>query len=382
MGVPRKWRRGLVVVAIAAAFLAVAGGFAALAGIHDVDGAPNDPAPGKIPPPVPGRPVAVAGNGVERLPEAKAGEYTDYVFDGTRIQWRLDSFDDSEVLDRAADGVGDNNREGYHWVLVRYTERLVTDLAKTPDLDAYVFLIDDRGLMLSTASTFTSPVNNDMVYPPQSCLQGSVAPAPAGTEFAACAFFSVPDDMPITSVALSDRANVRPLSTGDPGVLENGARIPVTARSPHGTPPTMTTREPGTFVAMRGQELAADIAVIGLVTDASSYLDEQTTPILTGTSAMVLRIAVRPTKAASTGDLAEVGAALLDERGTPIDPAIPISANECANIRTDSPVEGTVARCVLFAVPTGAKPTAAVVRVGVGMGGERQLWRLPVRAGR
>jgi hypothetical protein len=129
-----------------------------------------------------------------------------------------------------------------------------------------------------------------------------------------------------------------------------------------------------------GEDLAADIAVLGLVTDASGYLDQQTTPILIGTTAMILRIAVRPDKAATTGDLATVGAALLDERGTPIDPAIPISANECANVRADSPVEGTAARCVLFAVPTGAKPTTAVVGLGIGDG--PQSWRLPVSPGR
>jgi hypothetical protein len=368
--------RPLVVVAIAAAFLAAAGGFAALAGIHfgGVDGAPKPAVTGfLIPPPAPGRPVAVVGDGAQRLPEAKAGEYTDYIYDDAHLQWRLDSFDDSDALGATLAGLGDAGRDGYHWALVRYTERAATDLAGTPDLNAYVFLIDDRGLTLSAASSFLGPVNSEQVNLPADCPQVGVAPAPAGTEFATCAVFSVPDDMPITSVAVSDRANARPLSTSDPGVLKNGARIPVTARAPGGGPPDLTTNEPNTFVAMRGPDFAGDVAVVGLVTDVSGYLDKRTTPILTGTRTVILRLAVRPGKAADTGDLADLGAALLDERGTPIDPAISIGTNECADIRAGSPIEGTVARCVLFVVPTGAKPTAAAVRVGIGA---LQLWRL------
>ncbi len=369
----------LVVVAVVAVALAVAGGFAALAGIHlnTVAGTPKDsPAGLLIPLPAPGKSVAVTGDGRERLPAAEKGEYVDYLHEGAIIGWRLDSFDDSDDLGRTLARLGDEGRDGYHWALVRYTERLPAGGDETPDLGAEVFLVDDRGLMLSSANSLLSPVNSDLVHLPPDCPQAGVAPAPAGTEFATCAVFVVPDDVPVIEVAVSDRANARPLPTIDPGVLKNGARIAVTGRAPRGAAPTFQTHRPGAAVAMHGADLAGDVAVIGLVTAPSAYLNRLTTPILTGTSAMILRIAVRPTTPVAMRDLAVLGAALLDERGTPIDPATPVNTKECADVQANTKIDGTAARCLLFAVPNGARPAVAVARLG---SGDPQMWALATR---
>ncbi|MPZ84110.1 MAG: hypothetical protein GEV28_28420 [Actinophytocola sp.] len=90
---------------------------------------------------------------------------------------------------------------------------------------------------------------------------------------------------------------------------------------------------------------------------------------------MVLRIAVRPTEPTKAGALADISAALVDDRGAPIDPAVRLRTNECVNTLSEDEVSGTVTLCVLFAVPTEASPRAAIVQAGPGA--DLAVWRLP-----
>lgn len=90
---------------------------------------------------------------------------------------------------------------------------------------------------------------------------------------------------------------------------------------------------------------------------------------------MILRVAVRFADPAPAGDLTLVSVALLDDRGAPIDSSVPLNTHECVNTYAEDKISGTVALCVLFAVPTDASPRAAVVRSGFGT--EPVVWHLP-----
>ncbi len=330
-----------------------------------------------LPPATSGDPVAVPGRSTGGLQEVGPGEFVSYAHQSTTLEWRLDSFDDGAEVNASLDRLDNELAPDHHWALVRYTVRTTAPLAADPGLNGKLHLVDDRGLMLSPVDAATGPLTNTTASLPEDCPRPVTEPVAAGTELPACALYSVPDATPITEVALAFHANRSPLPSLNEETATRGARVAVDGTEATDNPPALPedTRPAGEPVEMPIGQVPAEIAVIDLVADGSAYFEEDTTIILEGSTAMVLRIAVRPDEPAPAGDLGTVSVALLDDRGAPIDSSVPLRTNECVNTFAEEDISGTVALCVLFAVPTDATPSAAVVRSG--FDADPVVWRLP-----
>jgi hypothetical protein len=324
-----------------------------------------------------GRQVSVPGRSTAGLPQVEPGEYVTYVHQTSTVQWRLDSFDDGDDIQPRLTELGNTLREGLHWALVRYTVKAAEAQPGDPDLKSQLYLVDDRGLMISAVDTFRNPANSTTPTLPADCPDPVTKPIPAGTELAKCALFAIPDATPVTEVAIAYQSNSSPLPSLNEATQDRGARVAVTARAPAAEPAAPPGKEHprGAVVEMNSDQLAADIAVADVVEDGSAYFEEDTTIILAGSRAVVLRIAVRPTKPTPANSLSGLSAALLDDRGAPIDSSVPLRTKECVNTYAERKVSGTVAMCVLFAVPAEASPRAAVVKVGFG-NTDPVVWRL------
>ena len=330
-----------------------------------------------LPPATAGDPVAVPGRSTAGLQEVGPGEFVSYVHQSTTLEWRLDSFDDGAEVNASLDRLGNELAPDHHWALVRYTVRATAPLAADPGLNGKLHLVDDRGLMLSPVDAATGPLTNTTASLPEDCPPPVTEPVAAGTELPACALYAVPDATPITEVALAYHANRSPLPSLSEETATRGARVAVDGTEPTENAPALPddTRPAGEPVEMPVGQLPSEIAVVDLVADGSAYFEEDTTIILEGSTAMVLRIAVRPSEPAPAGDLSTVSVALLDDRGAPIDSSVPLRTNECVNTFAEEDISGTVALCVLFAVPTDATPSAAVVRSGFDV--DPVVWQLP-----
>ncbi|GAB3451352.1 Hsp70 family protein [Actinophytocola sediminis] len=376
----RVWLTVAAVVILAAAIL----GVAALIDLRGFGGAVAGSAqapPGgprlTLPSAAAGEPVTVPGRSTDALPTAERGQFVDYVFQDMAVKWRLDEFDDSAQMDSGLTDLGNGLIEGYHWALVRYTVRAVDPVNQDPDLTNQLYLVDDHGLMISTQDSFKGPANNaTQAYLPDYCPVDPVESMRRGAEVAGCGLFAVPDATTITEVAISYHSNSSPLPSLSAETRTRGARVAVTGREFPGARPAAweDQHEPGSIVPMSTGQFAADVAVVGLVEDASGYLDDDLKLILGGSRAMVLRVALRLEEPVSAGALAGASAALLDERGAPIDPSVIVRTNECVDTGLVDDVSGTVALCVLFAVPTDVTPSAAIVQAAAGT--EAAVWRL------
>lgn len=380
---PRQTGARAAVVAVAILAVAVLG-LAALIDVRGfggtVAGSAQAPPGGPrltLPAAATGERVSVPGGSTAALRQVERGRFIDYVHQDSAVRWRLDSFDDSPDMHRTVSALGNGLDAAYHWALVRYTVRAVDALAGEPDLDNQVHLVDDRGLMLSPVDSFKGPANQADVTLPDYCLPPVTGPVPAGTELARCALFAVPDATPVTEVAIAYHSNGRPLPSLDEATRTRGARVAVSGRDTGGAEPATVAdaHPPGGTVSMQTNQFSAEVSVVGLVEDASRYLTEDTTIILGGSRATVLRIAVRLAEPTPASSLVSFTASLLDDRGAPIDPSVTLLTNECLNTRSDDEVSGTVALCVLFAVPAEATPRAAIVQAAPGTAPE--IWRLP-----
>jgi hypothetical protein len=378
---PRGMRATVAAVVVVAALVL---GLAALIDTRGFGGsvagfarAPSEAPRLTLPAAAAGEPVSVRGRSTAELPPARSGQFVDYVYQDSAVQWRLDSFDDTTRTHRGLTTLGNGLDSGYHWALVRYTVRTVEAVAGEPDLANQLYLVDDRGLMISTLDSYNGPANSRAdSYLPEYCPSPATGPVAASTSLARCALFAVPDATPITEVAIAYHANSRPQPSRDEATLSRGARVAVNARDPRGADPVAPEDQHplGGAVHMRTDEFSAEVAVAGLVEDASGYLDEDSTIILGGSRAVILRLAVRVAEPMPASNLVSVSTSLLDDRGAPVDPAVVVGTNECLNTGSEDEVSGTVALCVLFAVPTGASPRAALVQAAPGA--EPEVWRL------
>lgn len=369
------------VIAVAVVVLVALAVLIGVRGLGETVAGSARPAPGagprlSLPPATPGDPVAVPGRSTAGLQEVGPGEFVSYVHQRTTLQWRLDSFDDGAEVNLSLRRLGNELAPDHHWALVRYTVRATEALAADPGLNGKLHLVDDRGLMLSPVDAATGPLTNTTASLPEDCPPPVTEPVAAGSELPACALYSVSDATPITEVALAYHANRSPLPSLSEETATRGARVAVDGAEPAENPPAPwdDTHPAGEPVEMPIGRVPAEIAVVDLVADGSAYFEEDTTIILAGSTAMVLRVAVRPAEPAAVGDLSTVSVALLDDRGAPIDSSVPLNTNECVNTFADEEISGTVALCVLFAVPTDATPSAAVVRSGFDVASE--AWHL------
>lgn len=383
-GPPRVGRRRWPVVAVALAVVVLLG-VAVLIGVRGL-GEPiagsARPAPGagprlSLPAATPGDPVAVPGRSTAGLQQVGPGEFVSYAHQSTTVQWRLDSFDDGAEVNASLDGLGNELVPDHHWALVRYTVRAAEGLAGDPALNDKLHLVDDRGLMLSTVDTTSWLLTTASVSLPEDCPPPVTEPVAAGSEVPACALYAVPDATPITEVALSYHSNSSPLPSLSEETATRGARVAVDGAEPTGNAPALPedTRPAGEPVQAPKSDVPGEIAVVDLIADGSAYFEEDTTIMLAGSTAMVLRVAVRPTEPFPTLDLFAIDVALLDDRGAPIDSSVPLRTNECVNTNAEDDISETVALCVLFAVPTDASPRAAVVRSGFDV--DPVVWQLP-----
>jgi actin-like ATPase involved in cell morphogenesis len=368
---PARWRATPAAVAI---IVVTVLGLAAFIGIRGFDvtvAGSAQPLPGGprlvVPPPTPGEPVSVPGRSTASLPEIQPGEYVTYVHVTSNIEWRLDSFDDSDETGRQLAGLGNPSAPGHHWALVRYTVKASQALEYDPDVRDQIYVVDDRGLMISTVDSFTSPANRARVTLPDDCPRPATEPIAAGTELARCALYAVPDTTPITEVAIAAHANAHPLPTLNEATERRGARVAVDGREVAGDPPVPPgeVRPRGSAVSAQGNGFSADVAVADVVEDSSAYLDEDTTIVLGGSRALIARIAVRLEDPAPASSLLDISVALVDDRGAPVDPSVSLRTYECVNALAEEDVSGLVTLCVLFAVPAEASPSAAIVQVGV-----------------
>lgn len=376
----RSWAAVAAVVVIAAAVLGVAA-------LIDTRGIGSTPIAGSarslpggprlvLPAATAGDPVAVAGGSTDVLARVEQGEFVDYMYQDKAVRWRLDAFEDGDQAQSALAELGNEIDDGHHWALVRYTVHTVVAVPGEPDLADQVYLVDDRGLMISPLDSFKGPANSGSATLPQDCPREATEPVKAGADLARCALFAVPDVTPIAEVAIAYHSNSRPQQSLSDDTRTRGARIAVTGRDTAGAGPAVPggARPRGGAVALHTDQLTGEIAVAGLVEDASEYLNEETAVILGGSRAMILRIAVRLDEPAPASSLLGVSAALLDERGAPIDPGITVRTNECVDTLGEGEVSGTVALCVLFAVPNGATPGSAVVQPSIGA--DPEVWSL------
>lgn len=376
----RTWATVAAVVVVAATVLG-------LAALIDTRGLGNTPIAGSarsvpggprllLPAATAGDPVAVAGGSTDILRRAEPGEFVDYVHQDKAVRWRLDRFDDGDEVQRGITELGNELDPGYHWALVRYTVHTVVAVPGEPDLADQLYLVDDRGLMISPLDSFKGPANSASVTLPEDCPPEATEPVKARANLARCALFAVPDVTPVTEVAISFHSNSRPQQSLNDETRTRGARVAVTGRDTSGGRPAAPAggHPEGGAVTLHTDQLAGEFAVIGLVEDASAYLDEETAVILGGSRAMILRIAVRLDEPVPAGTLLGLSAALLDERGAPIDPSIRVRTNECVDTNSEDDVSGTVALCVLFAVPNGATPGTAIVQPAIGA--DREVWSL------
>lgn len=376
----RVWATVAAVVILAATVL----GLAALIDLRGsgstIAGVAQGPAGGPrlfLPSAAAGEPVSVPGRSTSALREVERGQYVDYRYQDKAVQWRLDRFDDSAQTQEGLAALGNGPVDGYHWALVRYTVRTVDRVEGEPDLTGHLYLVDDRGLMISPVDSFKGPSHGDRnATLPENCPPKATAPVRAGTELARCALFTVPDATPITEVAIAFHSNSSPQPSLNEETRTRGARVPVDGRDTAGAEPAvLPDQHPrGRPVSVNTNQFAGSVAVTGLVEDTSAYLDERSTIILGGSRAMILRIAVRLDDPVPASVLVGVSATLLDERGAPIDPGVHVPTNECVNTGSQDEVSGTVALCVLFAVPAEAEPSAAIAQAAVGT--EPEVWDL------
>jgi Hsp70 protein len=376
---PHIWATVAIVVVLAAMVLGMAalidlrGSGSPVAGLAQ---APRNAPRLTLPAAATGRPVAVPGRSTAALKPVKAGQFVDYVYGDKALRWRLDRFDDSAQTQRGLATLGNPLTTGYHWALVRYTVRTVDQFAEEPDLSDQLYLVDDRGLMISPLDSVKGPTHSSgNAYLPDYCPPAAGEAVRAGSELARCALFAVPDATPITEVAISFHSNSSPQPSATAATRNRGARVAVTGRDTADAEPVAARDEhsPGSAVSLRTDRFSADVAVVGLVENASAYLDERSTIILGGSRAMILRIALRLDDPVASNTLEDISAALLDERGAPIDPGVLVPTNECVDTDSAEDVSGTVALCVLFAVPAAASPSAAIVQAG---GAEPEVWDL------
>ncbi len=367
---PSRWRATSVAVAIIVTVLGLAA-FLGIRGFGVTVAGSAQPLPGgprlAAPTPTPGQPVSVPGRSTAPLQEIQPGEYVAYVHSTSNIQWRLDSFDDSDETGRQLTELGNPPAPGHHWVLVRYTVKTPQALEYDPDVRNQIYVVDDRGLMISAVDSFNSPASRTSVTLPDDCPGPATGPIAAGTELARCALYAVPDTTPITEVAIAATANAHPLPTLNEASETRGARVAVDGREAAGDPPVPPgeVHPRGSAVSTQGNEFSADVAVADVIEDSSTYLDEDTTIVLGGSRALIARIAVRLEDPAPASSLLDISVALVDDRGAPLDPSVSIRTYECVNALADEDVSGLVTLCVLFAVPAEASPSAAIVQVGV-----------------
>jgi actin-like ATPase involved in cell morphogenesis len=376
---PSRWRATPVAVAIIVTVLGLAA-FLGIRGFGVTVAGSAQPLPGgprlAAPTPTPGQPVSVPGRSTARLQEIQPGEYVAYVHSTSNIQWRLDSFDDSEETGRQLTELGNQPARGHHWALVRYTVKAPQALEYDPDVHNQIYVVDDRGLMISAVDSFNSPANRARVTLPDDCPRPPTGPIAAGTELARCVLYAVPDATPITEVAIAALANAHPLPTLNEATETRGARVAVDGREAAGDPPVPPgdVRPRGTAVYTQGNEFSADVAVVDVIEDSSAYFAEDTTIVLGGSRAVIARIAVRFEQPAPAISLHDIDVALVDDRGAPVDPSVPLRTNECVNTLAEEDVSGQVTLCVLFAVPAEASPSAAIVQVGFAR--DPQVWSL------
>ena len=297
-----------------------------------------------LPPPAAGDPIAVPGQSTQQLPVTEKGTAVQYDTGGPIMTWRVDTFVDSPEQSAELARAGVRTDEAHRLVLVGITVGAVTEAASPSEVEADTYVVDDRGLMISSAENFRL----------RGCPErGGVTEVARGEERGACLAFRVGRNTPVTEVALASVSTRRPVAS-TPAQLAEGARVRVTGQRVDGTAQPMPDgalplRVPHTFSS--GSGASADVAVVDLVHDPSGYFD--TEPIsLPGTRGVLVRLAVRkPTDAESVPSLQ---VQLRDDRGTGIDSAASaiVTAHGCTGDDAVAERSGVQQLCVLFAVPT------------------------------
>lgn len=352
---PAARNRNGVVLAVGLAVALVALLVPALAdGVNRTAGSPSMAGPPRVtlPDPPSGKPFTIAGDILRELPAAKLGQQVTFQTGAENAVWRLDEFADDEKTDQALVDAGNSESDSYRWILVR-TSVGPAGTADYTDLAGYVYLVDDRGMMIQ-------PRRN--VPLPQDCQEKENREklVPPGQTVGQCVAFQVSVNTPITDVALSLLSPVNPSSPGS-DQIGLGARVPVEGQRVSGRPSEVTDRATplGVWQDVEFSDGTARIAVVDLVEDVSGYYQESTPRGLPGSRGVLVRVAVEVEQETSVFFLSN-RLFVADDRGTALfSNGFGPNSHECLDTTEQGWITGKATLCQLFVVPTGT-PIAAV----------------------
>lgn len=341
----RDRRQAWIAVAVAAVVALTAVTAVALGGGRTVPGAAraagSAPERLSVPPPADGDPITVPGQSTQRLPVVEKGTGIRYEQGGVTMMWRLDSFIDTPEQSAELAEAGVHTDDEHRLVLVRITTGPVDQQASPKQVEAETYVVDDRGLMISSDDDLRlagcpDRVGDELLEP--------------GEQRQACLAFRLGRTTPVTEVALTPNSTAAP---GDRMPTANGARVLVTGQRVDGAAQPLPREAlpllvPHTFRAEDGS-YSADVAVADLVSAPSAYF--RTEPIgLPGTRGVVARLAIR---VPADSDIAPpLLVQLRDDRGTTIEQADEVVGQECVERRRLTESTAVQVRCFLFAVPT------------------------------
>ncbi|HEV2779178.1 MAG TPA: Hsp70 family protein [Actinophytocola sp.] len=378
---PVPTRRTAAVIASAAVVVAVAATATIIGtGLFDrrVTGSPTIQAGSSaarlsLPAPPPGRKVENPGHATDRLTEIRAGESVAIRNQfGAATQWRLDSFADSETDHRQLVELGNPERPGYRWILVRVTETLREAAPRYQPARTYV--VDDRGLMIKAYDGVPLPAL------PAGCPKEFPATdVPAGTAVPQCLLYQVSVATPIAQVAVASLSHSSPTNLKVKESIENGGRVAVTGRSPAAPPGLPADALPlGAPAAMRHNTFTADVAVVDVIEDASGYFKVEYSNdeviALPGSRAVVVRIAARLTEPIDGEKLPLPTIVVQDDRGAEVTSPFRAGTKECTPLGPTGKLTGTVLFCAVVALPLDTPLRS--VEVQLAPGAEAKTWRL------
>jgi actin-like ATPase involved in cell morphogenesis len=353
-------------MAVLAAVTAVSiGGDRVITGEARAGGAPVERF--TLPPPADGQPIAVAGTSPEQLPAAEKGKPVQYKDISANMTWQLDSFVDTAEQSAELAKAGIATDDQHRLVLVKITVGAVDKAASYSDVTSKTYVVDDRGLMITNAGNVTSP----------GCpKRNPTEKLDPGATKQLCLAYRVARTAPLTEVALATVSTNWP-EAGTPARLALGARVPVTGARVDGAPQPVPAGAlrlgiPHTFTSTSQSNYSADVAVVDLVQNPSSYFKSE--PIsLPGTRGVLLRLAVRISDGAEY--LPSLRIRLRDDRGTTIDKAGSASVNThgCTLEHETKGKSGIQQVCHLFAVPTGTPVRDVEIS---NIDGDDAVWRL------
>lgn len=360
-------RRAAVVIAVSSTvLLAAVLGIVYWAESHAVSGTPklDKREVASLPDPSSGEPFAIPGRTTQELPLVDSGETINFAGGSTNATWRLDKFSDGERVHQRLVDAGNNDNDRYRWILVSATVGARKE-ADYVDMTTNTYLVDDRGLMIS-------PVSNARL-PPECHPEEAHKKLQPGDTATRCLAFSVPENTPITEVAVS---LVAPDNPGSPGseLLEEGARVRVDGLRVSGEPRDIAGRVTplGTWHDVALDDVKARVAVVDVVGEITGYFDEA--PFgLPGSRGVLVRMVVKTDQPLSvyfpldklflTDDR---GAALSNAQSNP-------TQSECLDTTDKEEFTGTVTLCKLFVVPTGTR----IAAIGIAAPNQPYLWRVP-----